>query len=115
MPPKQNIPNVIGVPDNDDLRIMFNQIGTAIDNANANIGLLATQNQNLIQALAPHVADIANAVQNPVGLAGIEASLRHSSRPTLGPYTLLKFTIRCGLGRPPLTKIQGWSFPGRGS
>ena len=87
MPPKQNIPNVIGVPDNDDLRIMFNQIGTAIDNANANIGLLATQNQNLIQALAPHVADIANAVQNPVGLAGIEASLRHSSRPTLGPYT----------------------------
>ena len=42
MPPKQNIPNVIGVPDNDDLRIMFNQIGTAIDNANANIGLLAT-------------------------------------------------------------------------
>ena len=87
MPPRQNIPNVIGVPDNDDLRIMLNQIGTAIDNANANIGLLATQNQNLIQALAPHVADIANAVQNPVGLAGIEASLRHSSRPTLGPYT----------------------------
>ena len=81
--PAENIPNVIGVPDNDDLRLMLNQIGTAIDSANANIGLLATQNQNLIQALAPHVADIANAVQNPVGLAGIEASLRHSSRPTL--------------------------------
>ena len=87
MPPKQNIPNVIGVPNNDDLRIMFNQIGTAIDNANANIGLLATQNQTLLNALAPHVANISNAVQNPVGLAGIEASLRHSSRPTLGPYT----------------------------
>ena len=53
MPPKQNIPNVIGVHDNGDLRLMLNQIGTAIDSANANIGLLATQNQALLNALAP--------------------------------------------------------------
>ena len=55
-------------PLNDDLRLMFQQIGQGMSALAQNVTALAQQNNTILQALGPDLANISQAVQNPAAL-----------------------------------------------
>ena len=75
----------VAEPLNDDLRLMFQQIGQGMSALAQNVTALAQQNASVLAALGPNLDNISQAVQNPAALSGIENSIRHQARPTLDP------------------------------
>ena len=82
----RNATEAAAEPLNDDLRLMFQQIGQGMSALAQNVTALAQQNNTILQALGPDLANISQAVQNPAALSGIENSIRYQARPTLDPY-----------------------------
>ena len=57
-------------PLNDDLRLMFQQIGQGMSALAQNVTALAQQNNTILQALGPNLDSISRAVQDPAALSG---------------------------------------------
>ena len=77
----RNATEAAAEPLNDDLRLMFQQIGQGMTALAQNVTTLAQQNNTILQALGPNLDSISKAVQDPAALSGISTSIRYQARP----------------------------------
>ena len=103
MPPKTT--EAAAEPLNNDLRLMFQQIGQGMSALAQNVTALAQQNNTILQALGPNLDNISRAVQDPAALTGIENSIRTraSAPPKTGDFFLgmLRALALVMRGSPP--------------